>query len=254
MTDARSGSEPSERTRLPRVWVADPSEGERRIGDAEARYLTRVLRLGAGDRFTAFDPEREIEAEAVIARVARDHLVCRLATPVAAARHGSRGVTLIQCAAKGDKIDDVVRAATALGVGRLIVAESERSVVRLSREPGRRNERWHAIALDAARQSGRGDLPQIDGPSLLAELVPTLAADPALKLCLDPLGETGLGALVAGRGERGVVLLVGPEGGLSAREIEAAERSGFVRARLGGLVLRTELASVAALGAVLAAT
>jgi len=253
MSDARPELDASERARLPRVWVADPDEGERHLGDAEGRYLTRVLRLGVGARFTAFDPERELEATAEIVRVARDHVVCRLGAPLPAARVGSSGVTLVQCAAKGDKIDDVVRAATALGVGRLIVAESERSVVKLQREPVRRAERWRAIALDAARQSGRGDLPEIAGPSPLAELLPSLATEPARRLCLEPLAGVSLGTLLAQPGDRALVLLVGPEGGLTPKELELAERSGFVRARLGSLVLRTELAGVAALGAALAA-
>jgi 16S rRNA (uracil1498-N3)-methyltransferase len=86
----------------------------------------------------------------------------------------------------------------------------------------------------------------------LSEAFEAFTASGALKLCLEPEAETALGALLATRGERPLLLLVGPEGGFTEAELDAAKRAGFVRARLGQLVLRAELAAVAALSAVVA--
>jgi len=73
-----------------------------------------------------------------------------------------------------------------------------------------------------------------------------------VRLCLDPRAEVGLGAALGEIGEGGLVMAVGPEGGLTDEELAAAEEAGMTRVTLGGLVLRTETVCAAVLGAVLA--
>jgi 16S rRNA (uracil1498-N3)-methyltransferase len=235
-----------------RVALEGLRAGEQRITGAPARYLTRILRLRAGSVVTAFDPEARLEAEMTLVAADTNSVLARFAEPVAARIVGLTGVTLIQCAGKGDKVDEVVRAATALGASAIVIAQSERTVARGTPSSERR-DRLRAIALDAARQSGRGDLPELRGPLPLSDVLTEMGAAPSLKLCLEPTAGTTLGAALAGRAGRELVLLVGPEGGFSPTERDAAERAGFMLVRLGALVLRTELAGAAALGAVLAA-
>jgi 16S rRNA (uracil1498-N3)-methyltransferase len=179
-------------------------------------------------------------------------VVARFTEPVPARVVGLTGVTLIQCAGKGDKVDEVVRAATALGASAIVIAQSERTVARGTPSDERR-ERLRAIALDAARQSGRGDLPELRGPVSLSDVLAEMSAKPALKLCLEPTAAMTLGRALSERAGRELVLLVGPEGGFSSSERDETQAAGFVLARLGTLVLRTELAGAAALGAVLGA-
>jgi 16S rRNA (uracil1498-N3)-methyltransferase len=97
-------------------------------------------------------------------------------------------------------------------------------------------------------------LPEIDGPTpLAAALEGVSATPPARRLCLSPEAEVSLdGALGDLRLGEPVTLLVGPEGGFDAAEMERIASAGFVLARLGDFVLRTEIAAIAALGAVLA--
>lgn len=238
----------SRRVRLPLTGIAP---GERSVGGDDARYLTRVHRLGPGAALSVFDPVASLEADAELVGLEQDGVRLRIGEPTPARRRGLPGLTLVQCAGKGDKLDATLRAATALGVSRFVIAVAERSVARPA-PADTRKERWRAIALDAARQSERGDLPRVDGPFPLEELLANLAADPALKLCLHPEGQHALGETLAGYGKTEVVLLVGPEGGFSAQELLRAADAGFLPVRLGDLVLRTELAATAALGAVLA--
>jgi 16S rRNA (uracil1498-N3)-methyltransferase len=240
--------------RAVRVPISKLSPGERRLEPESAHYLARVHRLRAGDTFVAFDPDARLEAPGEIVRVDHEAVSVRLGETTNARAVPLLEVTLIQCAGKGDKIDDVVRSTTALGVHAVIVAESARSVARLDPARGeKRRERWGAIALDAARQSGRGDTPAVEGPRRLDDLLATLAADPATKICMDPLALTSFtDAVRGGAPSRTFVLLVGPEGGLTDEELALAERTGFTRARLGPFVLRTELAATAALGALVA--
>jgi 16S rRNA (uracil1498-N3)-methyltransferase len=235
-----------------RVALERLSAGERSLDGAAAHYLGRVHRLGAGDRFTAFDPSARREADVEIVAVERGVLRCRCSEPRPARVVGEPGLTLIQCLAKGEKLDDVVRSATALGVSTVVLAESERSEGR-SKGRQQRSERLRAVALDAARQSGRGDLPEILGPFPLAEVLANFRTKALHKLCLHPQADQGLGAALAARGARALALLVGPEGGFGAEELASAALSGFTLVNLGPLVLRTELAGVAALGAALAA-
>ena len=234
-----------------RVALEGLKPGEHPITGEPARYLTRVLRLREGAEFTAFDPAARVEAEATLVEVGQRGVRARFEEPRAASHTGARGVTLVQCAGKGDKVDDVVRAATALGATSIVVATSERSVARAA-PSDERSARLQAIALDAARQSGRGDLPALRGPLPLATVLEEARSSDALKLCLEPTAETPLGQVLRARAARDLILLVGPEGGFSDSERETARDAGFLLVRLGTLVLRTELAGTAALAAVLA--
>jgi 16S rRNA (uracil1498-N3)-methyltransferase len=111
-----------------------------------------------------------------------------------------------------------------------------------------RRERLRAISIEAARQSGRGDLPPIDGPVPLAEQLASCAGWTGLKLCLSPQATVPLAERIQSSTPGSAALvLVGPEGGLSEAELRAAAQAGFLDAGLGPLTLRTELAALAAL-------
>jgi 16S rRNA (uracil1498-N3)-methyltransferase len=245
-----SPSRPTERSLL-RVAVEGLVAGERSLEPSAAHYITRVHRLAAGDTFVAFDPDARLEAEATVLAVGRHDVRCELAPPRPARLLGLPGVTLVVCATKGDKLDEVIRAATALGASAVSVVASERSVPELG-DAERRFARFRAIAVDAARQSGRGDLPELVGPAPLAPALLRLDRSDSLKLCLDPGATRTLGAALAAWGGQPLSLLIGPEGGFTEAELDATESAGFVRVRLGELVLRAELAAMAALSVVVA--
>lgn len=236
-------------------WVRVPlvllRRGEREIDKKTARYLSEVLRLRAGDRFIAFDPEARLEATAALHET-DGVLRCVLEEPIPAARVVDSGIVLIQALGKGDKAEQVVRSATALGVARIVLVESERSVARASERSDNKRARLQTIALDAARQSGRGDVPEISGPHSLDTELELWREAPGLKLCLAPDATSGFRALTdAWTFGAPIALLIGPEGGFSAREIERTELAGFVAARFGELTLRTEIAGIAVLGALI---
>lgn len=239
--------------RTVRVAVGRIAPGERRLDGDAAHYLVHVRRLAAGDAFVAFDPSARLVSRGEILRIERDEVVVRLGASEAASTTSPFDATLVQCAGKGDKLDDVVRATTALGVRAIVVAESARSVARVDGErAAKKRERWRAIALDAARQSGRGDVPDIDGPHPLADTLSSFRSSKATKLCLDPLATTAFASVAHSDPALPIILVVGPEGGLTDDELALVDRAGFTRVRLGPFVLRTELAGAAALAALLA--
>jgi 16S rRNA (uracil1498-N3)-methyltransferase len=164
-----------------------------------------------------------------------------LLEPRAATNRGALHVTVLQGVGKGDKPEDVVRLVTALGARSLCFVSAERSVARPSEDRG---ARLRSVAIEAARQSGRGDIPRIEGPMPLAQALNPFRGAELTRLCLDPRADTPL----ATRLEEPSVLLIGPEGGWSADELAEAVGAGFERVALGPLTLRTELAAAAALG------
>lgn len=219
------------------------------LDEGASRYLLRVHRLAPGDHFVAFDPDAALEARGELVGRRGRRALCRLSEPEPAANVPGFDVTLLQGLGKGDRFDRVVRDATALGARRVVAVQTEHSVVELGDRADARRARWRTISVEAARQSGRGDLPVIDGPLPLADALGARGA--ALGLVLDPGSADSLAARLGDwSGERALLLLVGPEGGLAADELAAAVAAGFLPARFGGFVLRTETAATAVLGAV----
>lgn len=231
-----------------RVPVVDLSAGEFALPAEAAAYVSRVHRLGAGDALVLFDPERAVEADAAIVDCGKRAVVVRAGALRPAARP-SRQVTLIQGVGKGDKLDAVVRDATELSATVVAPALCARSV---ARPDAGRAARWRRIAVEAARQCGRGDVPAIAAPAPFAEVISGGEAG-ALRLLMDPRGAAPIGAALAGAAPGAAILFaVGPEGGFSEEEVAAADQAGFARVTLGPLVLRTETVCAAVLGAILA--
>ena len=220
------------------------------LGAPLARYVTRVHRLGPGAALTLFDPETGLEADGELVEGPSPEVWCRVGAPRPSG-YRPLPVLLLQGLGKADKPDEVIRAATALGVASVRLVQTERSVTRLSPERGSgRLERWRRIAVEAARQSGRGDIPGIEGPSTLEEGL--TAVDAERRIVLAANAEPLFARLGRWRGAERIALLVGPEGGLGSAERQLAASAGFLPASVGSTTLRTELAGVAAIGALVA--
>jgi len=237
--------------KLTRVPLTALEPGERKLDPKTAHYLCDVLRLRAGEKFIAFDPETKLEADARLA-TSEEGAYCGVGALRESARAADTGIVLVQALGKGDKTEQVIRSATALGVAELHLVESARSVSRVNERSDGKRVRWEAIALDAARQCGRADVPKILGPHTLDHELSTWREQNAIKLCLVPGAPQSLRSLSAAwtLGSP-IAILIGPEGGLDQAEVSAAEAVGFAAVNFGELVLRTEIAGTAVLGALL---
>jgi 16S rRNA (uracil1498-N3)-methyltransferase len=237
-----------------RAAIPSLAPGERRIEGAIAHYLARVLRLAAGDAFTAFDPATGQEADAVTVWAEEEAITVRFGALRPGPSATSTGVTWVQGLAKGDKCDAVVRDATELGASRIVVTTTERSVVRLDGARAEaRQARWARIAQEAARQCGRADVPVVDSPCGWREALEraTAASKEDGRFCLweradEPLATPLAGALASGGA---LSFACGPEGGLTDGEVALARSLGWRIVSLGRFVLRTETVASAVLGA-----
>jgi 16S rRNA (uracil1498-N3)-methyltransferase len=231
---------------LTRVHVTEPLSAGRRHtieGDA-ANHIARVLRLRSGDALTLFDG-RGGDHAARIEEFHKGAVIVAVGDRSPVARESAFPITLAQGISRGERMDWVVQKATELGAARIVPILTERSVVRLDAKQGERKRlHWLGIAVAACEQSGRDRVPGVDSPLALAEFLDE--ADPgATRVLLSPAGVLRVAGLP--RPERGIVVLIGPEGGLADAEQRAAIAGGFTAVRLGPRVLRTETAAVAAL-------
>jgi 16S rRNA (uracil1498-N3)-methyltransferase len=233
---------------MPRVFV--PSErlsSTRVVLDGEAhRHLAKVLRLEPGNGLVIFDGGgTEIDARvlAVGPRTIELELGERRAVSLATA-----SITLLQAVPKGDRMDLIVQKATELGVARIVPVVAARSVVRPS---ATRARRWQTIAQEAARQSGRADVPEVADPVLLREAVAGTTAATRFVLWEEEHGQSLRRALEGG--PRELALLIGPEGGFAVDEVVEARTQGFVPVSLGPRIMRVETAAIVAVALVQAA-
>jgi len=234
-----------------RVSVPELTEGLITLDRERSHYVLSVRRARPGQRLELFSVAEQRTAAAVLIGQENGCAQCAIDGGVqpASARWP---LCVVQAHGKHDKLDQVVRNVTALGATQFVILRSERVVVRPEPEKAvARRERLLRIALDASRQSGRSDVPELLGPVDFAGLGSLRPSLPRFGLMLEPSAAVGLAQLLEHRAPEGVAVLIGPEGGFTAEERELAEALEFVPVRFGDLVLRTELASAAVLGALL---
>lgn len=226
-----------------------------RLSDDDARHA-RALRLKAGEHIAVVDAARDY-FECEVVSFGEGALLARIARRLDAPDAGPR-VMLVQGLAKGDKVDEVVRHATELGVAAFVPLRCERSVLKLDGKRARsRTERWRAIAKSAAMQSGQPAVPEVSEPVGLEEACAMVSGATAVLVCweeapgtasLPAALERGLAECACPAEDARIAVVVGPEGGLSPREVERLlscnPRASLVS--LGPSILRTETAGVVA--------
>ena len=229
-------------SRIPRVCLdIELLEGaEIRPDDRVERHLVKVLRLRQGSPLTVFDGRGHEHRASLAAGGGRPLL--RIGERIEVVAESPVSIELIQGISRGERMDLVIQKATELGVTEIRPVFTRRSVVRLDdKRASRRLDHWHAVAISACEQCGRATLPVVHPPENLDLALGKLPPG-ATRLVLDA---RGTGQPVAEVTDR-VVVLIGPEGGLTDAEKEAARSGGFQAVTLGPRVMRTETAALTA--------
>jgi 16S rRNA (uracil1498-N3)-methyltransferase len=234
--------------RLTRVHVAGPlASGQRvRLEGSAASHITRVLRLRVGAALIVFDGAGG-EYESSIDKAHGGEVIVAIGARAGSERESPLPLTLAQGISRGERMDLVVQKATELGVSHLVPVLTERSVVRLTaQQSDRKVNHWRAVVVAACEQCGRNRLPTVAAPAPLGEFLEGNAGPGGdTRLLLSPAGTATLNDVP--RPGAGVTVLVGPEGGLTDEEEQAAIAAGYTALRLGPRVLRTETAAIAVL-------
>ncbi len=207
-------------------------------------HLVRVLRLNIGRRFVVFNG-RGGEYTGALSHIGRKASTAIIDAFVEVDREPPLHIGLLQGVAKGTRMDYLLQKTVELGVSSIQPVLTRYTSI--SHSGWRRKmAHWQGVIINACEQSGRTRIPDLSSPRPMQEC---LALDDAtLGLVLDPRAEYGLHEL-PGPSHR-LMLLLGPEGGLSVAELEDAQDKGFRAVRLGPRTLRTETAAIAALTAV----
>lgn len=216
----------------------------------EGRHAARVRRIGVAERVDVADGGGKV-ARCVVRAVGQDTLTLEVLSASVAPEPSPR-LVLVQALAKGGRDDLAVETATELGVDEIIPWQAARSVVQWR---GARAEKaragWADTARAAAKQSRRPRVPVVSALSGGAD-VRARVEQAALAVVLHEQALTPLATLVLpAAGE--VLLVVGPEGGISAQEIGAFTAAGATTYRLGPHVLRSSTAGPAAIAVLSAA-
>ncbi len=229
--------------RIPRIYTPQALSPETTVElePGPSQHLSRALRMQEGSELVVFDG-RGGEYPAVIASLGKKRVTVSTGAHRQQEAESPLQVQLGIAVSRGERMDWVVQKATELGVSRISPLFSERTEVRLKGERAHKKvTHWQQIAISACEQCGRNRVPEVLPLQTVENWLPETRAD--LKLVLhhraDDIGAAGT--------PQSLALLVGPEGGLSATEIAAAEQQGFQSLKLGERVLRTETAPLAAL-------
>lgn len=233
--------------RIIRVHTGQALEAgrETELEPGPARHLVRVLRQRAGHELALFNGDGFEYFGTITATGPGDRCSVAVKQRREVQVESPLFITLVQAVARGDRMDFSIQKACELGVGAIQPVFTERTEVRLEgQRADKRLRHWQQVAVAACEQSGRVRVPAVEAPVALTDL----AWPPGRLVHLDPLADRALGRMQP-PGADGVVLVIGPEGGLSERETDWLGRQGSTGLRLGPRILRTETAGPAAIAA-----
>lgn len=232
--------------RTPRIFSTQRLKSGKEVAlDEQARrHLSKVLRLRKDDPVILFDGSG-CEFEARLIRLDKGSGIAIPGELIRREDPPQLKIHLVIGISRGERMDFAIQKAVELGVWSIQPLFTERTVVRLTGERlASRQSHWEGVVRHACEQSGRSLLPELQTAIAYAQWLNSFEGQGIL---LDHRATSGLSGLPNPTG--GISLLVGPEGGLTGAEREAAAKRGFRAVRLGPRVLRTETAPLAAIAA-----
>lgn len=239
---------------MPRFYVEDSQDAQTgiTITGEDVNHIKNVLRLSMGDAITVCDGAGK-EYECEIAEISKEYVYATIVDINQNAAELPCKITLFQGMPKSDKMEFIIQKAVELGAAQIVPVMMKRTVVKLEdKKKDKKRERYQMIAESAAKQSGRGIIPEVAGFMTFREalqyaesfdflLVPYESAD-GIAYAQEMITQAANLADGASIG-----IFIGPEGGFAKEEIDAAKDAGAKIITLGNRILRTETAGLAVL-------
>lgn len=221
------------------------------LNEEQSRHIARSLRMRVGDMIT-LSAGNGTDYGCIIEEITAKEVTLRVCYEQANNSEPSVKVHLYQGVPKGDKFEDIIQKCTELGISEITPVLTKRSISRPDEKSARKKqERYQKIALEAAQQSGRGVVPQINK---MTDLKKASEQDESqLKILFYEGGGEPLKEIISSDFES-VSVYIGPEGGFEENEVDIIKAAGGTVATLGKRILRTQTAPVAALTAIMLLT
>ncbi len=232
---------------MPRFFCQNIANGQITITGGDAHHIGRVLRMRMGEELTVCDTVGTDYA-CKISAITPNEVVADIMEQTPTLSEPKLRITLYQGLPKSDKMDWIVQKSVELGVSRICPVQTVRCIAKSDGDKAhKKRERWQKIAAEAAGQSGRGIIPQVDTPISWKQMLKEI--DPATTIVFYEGGGQPLSALVSSK-TSALAVVVGPEGGFDEAEIAELRTLGVIPATLGPRILRCETAPVVALAAI----
>lgn len=233
-------------------FFVEPSQiGEKEIviTGPDVNHIRNVLRMRAGEELLAADGQGS-EYRCILRELQDSEIRAEICRKLSGSAELPSRITLFQGLPKSDKMDLIIQKCVELGVFRIVPVTTKRTVVKLdAKKEESRRKRWTAVSESAAKQSGRGIIPEISGVRGFKEAVEEAGE---LDVCLIPYEKAEdmartreiLSGISAGAS---IGVFIGPEGGFEEEEVREAMEAGARPITLGRRILRTETAGMAVL-------
>lgn len=215
------------------------------ITGGDVRHINQVLRLSAGDRIVVCDGDSN-DYIGVIKESTKDSIRVKLGKMEISTAEAENRLVLYQAVAKGTKMDYVIQKGTELGISAFVPVTTSRTVVKPGGQENVRKkiQRWQRIAMEAAKQSGRGRVPVVLPPMDFNRALEDMETY-ELAILSHGEGDTSINMIPGQRGHYAeIAIMIGPEGGFSCDEVRKAKEKGIPVVVVGPRTLRTETAGM----------
>lgn len=236
---------------MPKFFVTQDKikDNEIIIDTEDVSHILRVLRLRIGDSITVCDGQG-MDYEAEISRIEQKQIICTINEKKKSSSEPNIEVTLFQGLPKASKMEYIIQKTTELGITKIVPVKLSRCVVKIDnkKDEAKKIDRWQKIAESAAKQSGRGVVPEIGGIVTIDEVI-ALSKDFDLFFVPYECEEqrTLKEILTSKPNVKKVGFVIGPEGGFDLSETDKLHQNGIDTVTLGKRILRTETAGEAVL-------
>ena len=221
-----------------------------KIEGKDAFHIARSLRMAVGDNIYVSDGEGH-DYLAALTDIKDDLCTAEILSEGDSAEP-KMNITLYMAYPKGDKLETVIQKAVELGVTRIVPFESSRCIKRPKADKViKQGERLSKIAEEAAKQSGRGIIPEVALPLSYSEMLEDAKSSALRLICYEKESDLSVKALLSEGMPESIAIIVGCEGGFSPEEVEEAVNSGCHSVTLGKRILRCETAPLAVLSMIL---
>ncbi len=229
---------------MPKFFVDNIMSDTVTLTGKDAVHIGKSLRMKKGESITLCNG-KGTDYGCLIEDITADSVKCRVIFKTASESECKIKISLYQGLPKGDKMDTVVQKCVELGVFDIHPVLTERCISRPdSKSADKKIKRLQKIADEAAKQSRRGILPKVYGLTPYREALKNIKAD--LIILFYEKGGEKLKTILRNFSGESIAVIIGPEGGFSDDEVEAAKEAGAEIATLGSRILRTETAPIAA--------